>query len=71
MYKLVDWCNIKHFSPTDAVIAATVLAYRKPTLVEGHCRPENGTKRENEEKKFIVSSTASARRPQIKLEVTN
>lgn len=50
MYWLTDWCNIKLFSPIDVVIAATVFAYRKPTLIEGHYRAENGTKRENGEK---------------------
>jgi len=47
MYELVDWNNIKHFSPTYAIIAATVFAYRKPTLTEGYCRAVNGIKREN------------------------
>lgn len=49
MCKLVDQCNIKHFSSPDAIMIATVFVYGKPALIEEYCSAENGTKKEKGE----------------------
>lgn len=63
----ISWL-VQHFFVIDAVIVASVLAYRETTL-QRNTIEQKRIKRENGKQKFMASSTASTRRHEMKLEV--